>query len=108
MHEYAWVQRELFTLENTLLGYMADGLRWCGDPGSPGEGLGCLALQGVQGEGALGSARGIGVVGGATGTCPDATYTLSDHSGSRKIAFLRSTQRSRKKLICEVGPVCAP
>ncbi|VFV31323.1 adp-ribosyl cyclase 1-like [Lynx pardinus] len=35
VHEYAWVQRELFTLENTLLGYMADGLRWCGDPGSP-------------------------------------------------------------------------
>ncbi|XP_042792786.1 ADP-ribosyl cyclase/cyclic ADP-ribose hydrolase 1 isoform X3 [Panthera leo] len=34
VHEYAWVQRELFTLENTLLGYMADGLRWCGDLGS--------------------------------------------------------------------------
>ena len=25
------------TLEDTLLGYLADGLRWCGEPGSSGE-----------------------------------------------------------------------
>ncbi|XP_029804358.1 ADP-ribosyl cyclase/cyclic ADP-ribose hydrolase 1 isoform X1 [Suricata suricatta] len=34
VHDYAWVQPDLFTLEDTLLGYMADGLTWCGDPGS--------------------------------------------------------------------------
>ncbi|XP_039097466.1 ADP-ribosyl cyclase/cyclic ADP-ribose hydrolase 1 [Hyaena hyaena] len=34
VHEYTWVQQGLFTLENTLLGYMMDGLTWCGDSGS--------------------------------------------------------------------------
>ncbi|XP_028361146.1 ADP-ribosyl cyclase/cyclic ADP-ribose hydrolase 1 [Phyllostomus discolor] len=33
-HQYTRVQREMFTLEDTLLGYMADGLSWCGDAGS--------------------------------------------------------------------------
>ncbi|XP_027400875.1 ADP-ribosyl cyclase/cyclic ADP-ribose hydrolase 1 isoform X1 [Bos indicus x Bos taurus] len=32
-HEYA-KRRRLMTLEDTLLGYLADGLRWCGEPGS--------------------------------------------------------------------------
>ncbi|XP_061276857.1 ADP-ribosyl cyclase/cyclic ADP-ribose hydrolase 1 isoform X3 [Bos javanicus] len=32
-HEYA-KRRHLMTLEDTLLGYLADGLRWCGEPGS--------------------------------------------------------------------------
>ncbi|XP_021510115.1 ADP-ribosyl cyclase/cyclic ADP-ribose hydrolase 1 [Meriones unguiculatus] len=31
-HKYTWVQGKLFTLEDTLLGYIADDLRWCGDP----------------------------------------------------------------------------
>eukprot|EP00069_Balaena_mysticetus_P007330 bmy_19094T0 len=33
-HRYTKVQREMFTLEDTLLGYMADDLSWCGDAGS--------------------------------------------------------------------------
>uniref|UniRef100_A0A8D2CN21 ADP-ribosyl cyclase/cyclic ADP-ribose hydrolase 1 n=1 Tax=Sciurus vulgaris TaxID=55149 RepID=A0A8D2CN21_SCIVU len=32
VHQFTWVQREFFTLEDTLLGYMADDLTWCGDP----------------------------------------------------------------------------
>uniref|UniRef100_A0A8C9PC73 ADP-ribosyl cyclase/cyclic ADP-ribose hydrolase 1 n=1 Tax=Spermophilus dauricus TaxID=99837 RepID=A0A8C9PC73_SPEDA len=32
VHQYTRVQQELFTLEDTLLGYMADHLTWCGDP----------------------------------------------------------------------------
>ncbi|ELR55040.1 ADP-ribosyl cyclase 1, partial [Bos mutus] len=32
-HEYA-KRRRLMTLEDTLLGYLADGLSWCGEPGS--------------------------------------------------------------------------
>ncbi|KAB0354572.1 hypothetical protein FD755_023110 [Muntiacus reevesi] len=35
-HEYA-KRRGLLTLEDTLLGSLADGLSWCGEPGSPGE-----------------------------------------------------------------------
>ncbi|XP_021066939.1 ADP-ribosyl cyclase/cyclic ADP-ribose hydrolase 1 isoform X1 [Mus pahari] len=31
-HQYTWVQGKMFTLEDTLLGYIADDLRWCGDP----------------------------------------------------------------------------
>ncbi|KAG3276877.1 ADP-ribosyl cyclase/cyclic ADP-ribose hydrolase 1 [Ictidomys tridecemlineatus] len=31
-HQYTGVQQELVTLEDTLLGYMADRLTWCGDP----------------------------------------------------------------------------
>ncbi|KAM5339576.1 ADP-ribosyl cyclase/cyclic ADP-ribose hydrolase 1 [Glossophaga mutica] len=34
VHQYTQVQQEMFTLEDTLLGYLADGLRWCGDAGS--------------------------------------------------------------------------
>ncbi|XP_010640171.1 ADP-ribosyl cyclase/cyclic ADP-ribose hydrolase 1 [Fukomys damarensis] len=33
-HQYARVQGKMFTLEDTLLGYLADDLTWCGDPGS--------------------------------------------------------------------------
>ncbi|KAM5284902.1 ADP-ribosyl cyclase/cyclic ADP-ribose hydrolase 1-like [Hipposideros larvatus] len=33
-HQYTRVHQDLFTLEDTLLGYIADGLRWCGDAGS--------------------------------------------------------------------------
>ncbi|XP_047574888.1 ADP-ribosyl cyclase/cyclic ADP-ribose hydrolase 1 isoform X2 [Lutra lutra] len=33
-HDYTRVRGDLFTLEDTLLGYMADGLKWCGDPRS--------------------------------------------------------------------------
>ncbi|EFB27875.1 hypothetical protein PANDA_004359, partial [Ailuropoda melanoleuca] len=33
-HDYTRVRQNMFTLEDTLLGYMADGLRWCGDSGS--------------------------------------------------------------------------
>lgn len=31
-HQYTSVQGKMFTLEDTLLGYIADGLEWCGDP----------------------------------------------------------------------------
>ncbi|XP_048220455.1 ADP-ribosyl cyclase/cyclic ADP-ribose hydrolase 1 [Perognathus longimembris pacificus] len=31
-HQYTQIQREMFTLEDTLLGYMANDLSWCGDP----------------------------------------------------------------------------
>ncbi|XP_004579404.2 ADP-ribosyl cyclase/cyclic ADP-ribose hydrolase 1 [Ochotona princeps] len=31
-HQYTGIQKEMFTLEDTLLGYMGDGLTWCGDP----------------------------------------------------------------------------
>lgn len=33
-HQYTRVQQDLFTLEDTLLGYIANGLTWCGDEGS--------------------------------------------------------------------------
>uniref|UniRef100_A0A8C0M5X4 ADP-ribosyl cyclase/cyclic ADP-ribose hydrolase 1 n=1 Tax=Canis lupus familiaris TaxID=9615 RepID=A0A8C0M5X4_CANLF len=33
-HDYTRVQRDMYTLEDTLLGYMADGLKWCGDTSS--------------------------------------------------------------------------
>ncbi|KAM6150977.1 ADP-ribosyl cyclase/cyclic ADP-ribose hydrolase 1 isoform 2-T2 [Erethizon dorsatum] len=33
-HQYTWVQGGMLTLEDTLLGYLADDLTWCGDPGS--------------------------------------------------------------------------
>lgn len=52
----------MFTLEDTLLGYMADGLRWCGDSGSSGEDPCLLGLPGdVSGRGAPGPARGLGI-----------------------------------------------
>ncbi|KAM4854263.1 ADP-ribosyl cyclase/cyclic ADP-ribose hydrolase 1 [Thomomys bottae] len=31
-HQYTQIQRDMFTLEDTLLGYMANELSWCGDP----------------------------------------------------------------------------
>ncbi|KAM5271720.1 ADP-ribosyl cyclase/cyclic ADP-ribose hydrolase 1 [Ctenodactylus gundi] len=31
-HLYTSIQKGMFTLEDTLLGYLADDLRWCGDP----------------------------------------------------------------------------
>uniref|UniRef100_A0A8C5KCQ4 ADP-ribosyl cyclase/cyclic ADP-ribose hydrolase 1 n=1 Tax=Jaculus jaculus TaxID=51337 RepID=A0A8C5KCQ4_JACJA len=31
-HQYTWVHGNIFTLEDTLLGYIADDLTWCGDP----------------------------------------------------------------------------
>ncbi|XP_074132381.1 ADP-ribosyl cyclase/cyclic ADP-ribose hydrolase 1 [Sminthopsis crassicaudata] len=34
-HRYTKVRGDLLTLEDTLLGYMADGLMWCGSPSSP-------------------------------------------------------------------------
>ncbi|XP_057560638.1 ADP-ribosyl cyclase/cyclic ADP-ribose hydrolase 1 [Hippopotamus amphibius kiboko] len=34
-HEYTKGHQGLFTLEDTLLGYIADNLTWCGDAGSP-------------------------------------------------------------------------
>ncbi|XP_054438215.1 ADP-ribosyl cyclase/cyclic ADP-ribose hydrolase 1 [Pteronotus mesoamericanus] len=33
-HQYTRIQQEMFTLEDSLLGYIADGLTWCGDAGS--------------------------------------------------------------------------
>ncbi|XP_049645927.1 ADP-ribosyl cyclase/cyclic ADP-ribose hydrolase 1 [Suncus etruscus] len=34
VHQYTRLQKTLFTLEDTLLGYLADDLDWCGDAGS--------------------------------------------------------------------------
>ncbi|XP_020848617.1 ADP-ribosyl cyclase/cyclic ADP-ribose hydrolase 1 [Phascolarctos cinereus] len=34
VHKYTKVQGNLLTMEDTLLGYMADGLTWCGNPSS--------------------------------------------------------------------------
>ncbi|XP_012415323.2 ADP-ribosyl cyclase/cyclic ADP-ribose hydrolase 1 [Trichechus manatus latirostris] len=34
VHRYTKAQKELFTLEDTLLGYMADDLIWCGSSGN--------------------------------------------------------------------------
>ncbi|XP_069868525.1 ADP-ribosyl cyclase/cyclic ADP-ribose hydrolase 1 [Dipodomys merriami] len=31
-HQYTRIQQEMFTLEDTFLGYLADELSWCGDP----------------------------------------------------------------------------
>ncbi|XP_029446559.1 ADP-ribosyl cyclase/cyclic ADP-ribose hydrolase 1-like [Rhinatrema bivittatum] len=36
VHKYAKVSPDVFTLENTMLGYLADGLSWCGKLSSPG------------------------------------------------------------------------
>nr|KAF6430907.1 CD38 molecule [Rousettus aegyptiacus] len=72
VHQYIKSQPEMFTLENTLLGYMADGLKWCGDAGSSGEGLGCSGpSRGTWGAGALSSAKKqVSVEGRAPGaTC---------------------------------------
>ncbi|XP_066241089.1 ADP-ribosyl cyclase/cyclic ADP-ribose hydrolase 1-like isoform X2 [Saccopteryx leptura] len=33
-HQYTGILRDMFTLEDTLLGYIADGLTWCGDESS--------------------------------------------------------------------------
>ncbi|XP_053433870.1 ADP-ribosyl cyclase/cyclic ADP-ribose hydrolase 1 [Nycticebus coucang] len=33
-HHYTWIRGDMFTLEDTLLGYLADQLSWCGDPGT--------------------------------------------------------------------------
>lgn len=33
-HLYTRVRQDMFTLEDTLIGYIADGLTWCGDAGS--------------------------------------------------------------------------
>ncbi|XP_054580067.1 ADP-ribosyl cyclase/cyclic ADP-ribose hydrolase 1 [Eptesicus fuscus] len=33
-HLYTRVRQDMFTLEDTLMGYIADGLYWCGDAGS--------------------------------------------------------------------------
>ncbi|XP_062963491.1 ADP-ribosyl cyclase/cyclic ADP-ribose hydrolase 1 [Cynocephalus volans] len=33
-HQYTRVQQDMFTLEDTLLGYIADNLMWCGDASS--------------------------------------------------------------------------
>uniref|UniRef100_A0A452T2Y5 ADP-ribosyl cyclase/cyclic ADP-ribose hydrolase 1 n=1 Tax=Ursus maritimus TaxID=29073 RepID=A0A452T2Y5_URSMA len=44
-HDYTRVRQAMFTLEDTLLGYMADGLRWCGDSGSSAAGVWQLNLR---------------------------------------------------------------
>uniref|UniRef100_A0A8C8YV88 ADP-ribosyl cyclase/cyclic ADP-ribose hydrolase 1 n=1 Tax=Prolemur simus TaxID=1328070 RepID=A0A8C8YV88_PROSS len=33
-HQYTQLHQDMFTLEDTLLGYLADGLMWCGDAGT--------------------------------------------------------------------------
>lgn len=52
-HKYTWVQGKMFTLEDTLLGYIADDLRWCGDPSTSGKDLNHLEWFSMNGEGAL-------------------------------------------------------
>uniref|UniRef100_A0A8C8RYP3 ADP-ribosyl cyclase/cyclic ADP-ribose hydrolase 1 n=1 Tax=Pelusios castaneus TaxID=367368 RepID=A0A8C8RYP3_9SAUR len=36
VHRYTKTSHNFLTLEDTLLGYMADGVSWCGNPSSPG------------------------------------------------------------------------
>ncbi|XP_032629825.1 ADP-ribosyl cyclase/cyclic ADP-ribose hydrolase 1 isoform X2 [Chelonoidis abingdonii] len=36
VHRYTKTNHHFLTLEDTLLGYMADGVSWCGNPSSPG------------------------------------------------------------------------
>ncbi|XP_020662239.1 ADP-ribosyl cyclase/cyclic ADP-ribose hydrolase 1 [Pogona vitticeps] len=36
VHRYTKANRDFLTLEDTLLGYIADGISWCGKPSSPG------------------------------------------------------------------------
>nr|XP_060633932.1 ADP-ribosyl cyclase/cyclic ADP-ribose hydrolase 1-like isoform X2 [Anolis sagrei ordinatus] len=36
VHRYTKANQDFVTLEDTLLGYIADGISWCGDPSSPG------------------------------------------------------------------------
>uniref|UniRef100_K7G0E9 ADP-ribosyl cyclase/cyclic ADP-ribose hydrolase 1 n=2 Tax=Pelodiscus sinensis TaxID=13735 RepID=K7G0E9_PELSI len=36
VHRYTKANHNLFTLEDTLLGYMTDGVSWCGSPSRPG------------------------------------------------------------------------
>ncbi|KAK2115528.1 hypothetical protein P7K49_006154 [Saguinus oedipus] len=43
-HQYTQVQRDVFTLEDTLLGYLADDLTWCGEFETSGEALGPVEL----------------------------------------------------------------
>ncbi|KAF6371504.1 CD38 molecule [Rhinolophus ferrumequinum] len=45
-HQYTTVQQEMFTLENTLLGYIADGLNWCGDADSSEVNYGSCPTRG--------------------------------------------------------------
>lgn len=47
----------MFTLEDTLLGYIADDLRWCGDPSTSGKDLNHLGWLWVNGKGSLSWAR---------------------------------------------------
>ncbi|NXT85503.1 CD38 hydrolase, partial [Zapornia atra] len=36
VHRFTKCNQNFLTLEDTLLGYMADGVSWCGDPSAPG------------------------------------------------------------------------
>uniref|UniRef100_A0A671E0J2 ADP-ribosyl cyclase/cyclic ADP-ribose hydrolase 1 n=1 Tax=Rhinolophus ferrumequinum TaxID=59479 RepID=A0A671E0J2_RHIFE len=45
-HQYTTVQQEMFTLEDTLLGYIADGLKWCGDADSSEVNYGSCPTRG--------------------------------------------------------------
>lgn len=37
VHRYTKSNQNFLTLEDTLLGYMADRVSWCGDPSDPGN-----------------------------------------------------------------------
>ena len=68
------------TLEDTLLGSLADGLSWCGEPGSPGE------TRGVRGGPGAGQGAGAShLVSAPTGD----PGTLKDNSGGWKTASCR-------------------
>lgn len=69
----------MFTLEDTLLGYIADDLRWCGDPSTSGKDLNHLGWLRVHGNGSLSWARGLER---SIGTCPNAIGTLNGKPGS--------------------------
>lgn len=78
-HQYTLVQGSIFTLEDTLLGYIADDLRWCGDPSTSGKDLNHLRRFRVQGNGSLSWAKDFER---SVGTCPNAIGTLNGKSGS--------------------------
>ncbi|KAK1346039.1 hypothetical protein QTO34_008508 [Cnephaeus nilssonii] len=49
-HLYTRVRQDMFTLEDTLIGYIADGLYWCGDAGSSGLNAPVLVLSNEQND----------------------------------------------------------
>lgn len=72
-HQYSLVHGKMFTLEDTLLGYIADDLTWCGDPSTSGTHLNHLGWFRMNGNGALSWVRELKR---SIGTYPNAIRDL--------------------------------